>query len=101
MPLPAGCGDEEYIRAFEETLKPEAMKFHPDFVLISAGFDAHKDDLIGGMNVTAEGFAKMTSIVKEIAEKCCDGRIVSILEGGYNLHGLAESVEAHVSVLQK
>jgi acetoin utilization deacetylase AcuC-like enzyme/formylglycine-generating enzyme required for sulfatase activity len=101
VPLPAGCGDEEYKRAFEEILKPEAIEFDPDFVLISAGFDAHKDDPLGGMNVTASGFAEMTSIVKKIAETCCEGRIVSILEGGYDLDGLADSVEAHVSVLQK
>lgn len=101
VPLPAGCGDEEYVRAFEELLKPRALEFDPDFVLISAGFDAHEDDPLGGMNVTANGFAKMTSIVKEIAEKCCEGRIVSVLEGGYSLDGLADSVDAHISVLQK
>jgi acetoin utilization deacetylase AcuC-like enzyme len=69
-------------------------------VLISAGFDAHKDDLLGGMNVTVKGFAKMTAIVRDIAETYCNGRIVSVLEGGYSLIGLAESVEAHISVLQ-
>jgi acetoin utilization deacetylase AcuC-like enzyme/formylglycine-generating enzyme required for sulfatase activity len=100
VPLPAGTGDEEYIKAFKEILKPRALEFKPDFVLISAGFDAHKDDLLGGMNVTAKGFAEMTAIVKDIAEKCCSGRIVSVLEGGYNLSGLAESVEAHILVLQ-
>jgi len=101
VPLPAGCGDEEHIRAFEDILRPKAIEFDPDFVLISAGFDAHKDDPLGGMNVTAGGFAEMTSIIKDIAEKCCDGRIVSVLEGGYNLDGLADSVEAHISILQK
>ena len=101
VPLPAGCGDEEYKKAFEEILRPRAVEFNPDFVLISAGFDAHRDDPIGGMNVTARGFAEMTSIVKDIAEKCCEGRIVSVLEGGYDLDGLADSVEAHVSALQE
>ncbi len=101
VPLSVGCGDKEYIKVFEDILRPEAMKFDPDFVLISAGFDAHKDDPLGGMNVTASGFAEMTSIVKEIAEKCCKGRLVSVLEGGYDLNGLADSVEAHISVLQK
>jgi acetoin utilization deacetylase AcuC-like enzyme/formylglycine-generating enzyme required for sulfatase activity len=100
VPLPAGSGDEECVKAFEEILKPRALEFKPDFVLISAGFDAHKDDLLGGMNVTVKGFEEMTAIVKDIAETCCNGRIVSVLEGGYNLSGLAESVEAHISVLQ-
>ena len=101
VPLPAGCGDKEYKKAFEEILKPKAIEFNPDFVLISAGFDAHKDDPLGGMNVTAKGFAELTKIVKEIAGKCCEGRLVSVLEGGYNLDGLADSVETHILVLQK
>lgn len=101
VPLKAGCGDKEYKKAFELRLRPKAMEFNPDFVLISAGFDAYKDDPLGGMNVTTKGFAELTKIVKEIAEKCCDGRLVSLLEGGYNLDGLANSVEAHISVLQK
>jgi acetoin utilization deacetylase AcuC-like enzyme/formylglycine-generating enzyme required for sulfatase activity len=99
VPLPAGSGDKEYKKAFEEKLRLKAVEFNPDFVLISAGFDAHKDDPLGGMNVTANGFAEMTSIVKGIAERCCEGRLVSVLEGGYSLDGLAESVEAHISVL--
>jgi len=101
VPLPAGYGDKEYKKAFEEILRPKAIEFNPDFVLISAGFDAHKDDPLGGMNVTARGFAEMTEIAKKIAEKCCKGRLVSVLEGGYNLNGLADSVEAHVLALQK
>ena len=99
VPLPAGSGDEEYRKAFEETLKPAALAFGPDFVLISAGFDAHRDDLLGGMEVTAEGFAQLTRIVKQIAQQCCGGRMVSILEGGYHLEGLADSTEAHLRVL--
>lgn len=101
VPLPAGSGDSEYIKAFEEKLKPKALEFKPDFVIISAGFDAYKDDLIGGMRVTVEGFREMTKIVKEIAEKCAQGRLVSVLEGGYDLNGLAHSVEAHISVLME
>ena len=101
VPLSAGCGDKEYIKVFEEKLKPKALDFNPDFVIISAGFDAYKDDPLGGMKVTTKGFAEMTRIVKEIAEECCNGRFVSVLEGGYNLDGLARSVEAHISVLQE
>lgn len=99
VPMPAGRGDGEYRRAFEDKLVPAAMAFDPEFVLISAGFDAHEDDLLGQMNVTTEGFAELTRVVKRIAGKCCDGRLASVLEGGYGLKGLAVSVEAHVRVL--
>jgi len=101
VPLPIGSGNADYIRVFEEKLEPAAISFSPEFVLISAGFDAHKDDLLGGMRLTADGFAKLTQIVKEISEKCCEGRLVSVLEGGYGLEGLAASVEAHIRVLMK
>jgi acetoin utilization deacetylase AcuC-like enzyme len=101
VPLPAGSGDDDYVNAFEETLAPAAFKFSPDFVLISAGFDAHKNDLLGGMRVTQQGFSRLTEIVKHIAEECCSDRIVSILEGGYTLEDLAASVEAHIRVLMR
>ena len=101
VPLPAGSGDEDYLRAFEEKLKPAALAFSPDFVLICAGFDAHKDDPLGGMRVTTQGFEELTQFVKEIAEKSCKGRLVSVLEGGYHLEGLAASVEAHIRVLTR
>jgi acetoin utilization deacetylase AcuC-like enzyme/formylglycine-generating enzyme required for sulfatase activity len=99
VPLPAGSTDADYLNAFKEKLEPAALNFSPDFVLISAGFDAHENDLLGGMKVTTEGFAQLTKIVRQIAEKCCQGRLVSSLEGGYHLQGLAASVEAHISVL--
>ncbi|MCK4375282.1 MAG: histone deacetylase [Candidatus Brocadiae bacterium] len=101
VPLPAGSGDAEFTRALQEKLKPAALAFKPDFVLISAGFDAHEADPLGGMRVTSEGFAELTRIVKGIAEKCCQGRLVSVLEGGYDLKALADSVEAHIRVLMQ
>ena len=101
VPLPAGSGDSVYLEAFEKKLQPTALAFSPDFVLISAGFDAHENDLLGQMAVTAEGFAKLTEIVKAIALKCCQGRLVSVLEGGYHLGGLAASVQSHIRVLMK
>ena len=101
VPLSAGCGDREYVKAFEEKLKPPAIAFDPDFVIISAGFDAHKDDPLGGMRVTAKGFAEMTRIVKDIADLCCGGRVITVLEGGYDLIGLSESVRAHISALRE
>jgi acetoin utilization deacetylase AcuC-like enzyme len=99
VPLPGGSGDQEYLEAFEKKLRPAALAFGPQFVFISAGFDAHQNDTLGGMRVTTECFGKLTRIVKEIADPCCRGRIVSVLEGGYGLRGLAASVEAHLRVL--
>jgi len=101
VPLEAGSGDAEYQRAFLHELKPAAAGFKPDFVLVSAGFDAAKGDLLGRMQVTPEGFAELTRIVKQIADQYCQGRLVTILEGGYNLDSLAASVEAHVRVLME
>jgi acetoin utilization deacetylase AcuC-like enzyme len=101
VPLAAGCGDAEYKKVFEEELKPAAAAFKPDFVLVSAGFDSAKDDLLGRMKVTPAGFSELTRIVKGIAEQYCQGRLVTVLEGGYNLESLAASVEAHVRVLQQ
>lgn len=101
VPLPAGSGDSTYLEVFNEKLMPAALTFCPEFVLISAGFDAHEHDLLGGMKVTSEGFARMTQLVQQIAQKCCEGRLVSVLEGGYELEGLAASVEAHIRVLME
>ncbi|HQI28181.1 MAG TPA: histone deacetylase family protein, partial [Sedimentisphaerales bacterium] len=78
---------------------PAADSFGPDFVFVSAGFDAHENDTLGGMRVTTACFGKLTQIVKGIAERNCHGRLVSVLEGGYGLDGLASSVEAHLRVL--
>jgi acetoin utilization deacetylase AcuC-like enzyme len=99
VPLAAGSGDEDFVRAFEEKLRPAALTFRPDLVLISAGFDAHERDPLGGMKMTTEGYARLTSLVKEIAERTAAGRVVSVLEGGYDLEGLAAAVEAHLRVL--
>ena len=99
VPLPAGSGDQVYLEAFEQKLRPAALAFAPQFVFISAGFDAHENDTLGGMRVTTEGYGKLTRIVKGIANQCCQGRLVSVLEGGYGLKGLAASVETHIRVL--
>lgn len=99
VPLPAGCGDEEYTQVFREILWPAALAFHPDFVLISAGFDGHRDDPLSGMQLSEDGYAELTRITREIAEQCCGGRLVSVLEGGYNLIALANCVESHLMVL--
>jgi len=101
VPLPAGSGDREYLDAFENKLRPAALDFQPDFVLVSAGFDAHERDTLGSMRVTTAGFGRLTQIVKQIAEQCCDGRLVSVLEGGYGLETQAAAVEAHLRVLME
>lgn len=101
VPLPAGSGDREFLDAFKTKLLPAALKFRPDFTLISAGFDAHENDPLGGMKVTAQGYGELTRIVKDLAEACCGGRLVSMLEGGYDVEGLAASVEEHIRVLMQ
>jgi acetoin utilization deacetylase AcuC-like enzyme len=101
VPLAAGCGDAEYKKSFVEELKPAAAAFKPDFVLVSTGFDAAQNDLLGQMKVTPAGYAELTRIVKGIAEQYCQGRLVTVLEGGYNLESLAASAEAHVRVLME
>lgn len=89
VPLPAGCGDAEYVYVFQEVLKPIAVEFRPEFVLISAGFDPHETDPLAGMRVSSETFGVLTEIIKEIAS---GSGMVLALEGGYSLSGLTESV---------
>ena len=74
-------------------------QFRPELILISAGFDAHRDDPLAGMRLTEAGYGALTTIVKEAADRLCDGRIVALLEGGYDLRALAASVEAHLRAL--
>jgi len=99
MPMAAGSGDVEYLEAFQNILYPAAQQFSPDFILISAGFDGHKDDPLSNLNLSTEGYEKLTRIVLNLAEECCEGRLISILEGGYNLKAFCESVDAHLCAL--
>jgi len=98
-PFPAGSGCKEIVGAFREKLVPAAEAFRPDLVLVSAGFDSRIDDPLGGFTLTDDDFAELTGIVKEIAAKHCGGRLVSSLEGGYNLAGLASAAASHVRAL--
>jgi len=98
-PMLAGSGDEEYVQVFREVLRPEIDRVQPEAILISAGFDAHRSDPLAGMAVTEKGYSAMTAILKEAADKHCGGRIVSLLEGGYDLAALGASVEAHLRAL--
>lgn len=97
VPLPSGTGDEGYLMAFREILSPIALEYKPDIVLVSAGQDPHKDDPLGGMSLTAEGFGAIAGLTKEIADICCHGRLAASLEGGYNLQAQADAI---VSVLR-
>jgi acetoin utilization deacetylase AcuC-like enzyme len=98
-PLPAGFDDAGYVSMFKRVLLPIATSYRPQLVLVSAGFDAHRDDPLGGMNVTEHGFAAMCAIVREIANNHANGRLALTLEGGYDLRGLSQSVHACVTAL--
>jgi acetoin utilization deacetylase AcuC-like enzyme len=98
--MPSGAGDAEFVQAFRMQLVPAARKFKPDFILISAGFDGMRNDVLGRFDITPEGFAAMTRVVVDLANELCQGRVVSVLEGGYRLDGLSDSVVAHVRTLQ-
>jgi acetoin utilization deacetylase AcuC-like enzyme len=100
-PFPAGAGRREVVGAFADVLVPAADAFRPDLVLVSAGFDSRVGDPLGGFKLTDEDFAELTGIVRGIAERHCGGRLVSTLEGGYALAGLASAAAAHVAALAK
>jgi len=99
LPLPAGCGDAEYGLLFESVLAPVLLAFKPEIILVSAGFDAHERDPLGGMNVTTRGFGLFAERLCAVADEVCGGRIVLALEGGYDLEALADSVAETVRVL--
>lgn len=99
IPLQRGSGDSDYKRAFEEKILPVIDSYQPEIILISAGFDAHKDDPLGGMELSTKAYEKFTEILLKKADEYCEGRVISFLEGGYDLEALADSVEAHLSVL--
>jgi acetoin utilization deacetylase AcuC-like enzyme len=98
-PLRCGASDDDIVAAFERQLVPAVTSFSPDIVLVSAGFDSRAGDRLGCFAVTDRGFERLTRIVMRIAEPHCSGRIVSVLEGGYQSAGLASAVLAHVGVL--
>jgi acetoin utilization deacetylase AcuC-like enzyme len=99
FPFPAGSGRKEILGAVENALMPAADRFRPDLLMISAGFDSRIDDLLGGFKLTDRDFTDLTRRVMEMAAKHAGGRVVSVLEGGYNLSGLAAAAAAHVEVL--
>lgn len=100
IPLPAGCTDAEYLQVFQDIVVPAAEKFQPDWILVSAGFDPHRRDPLGGMNVTEEGFGAMARLLLVLANRFAGGRIAFLLEGGYDLAGLRDSVAAVLAAMQ-
>jgi acetoin utilization deacetylase AcuC-like enzyme len=99
FPLKAYSGDEDYLSLIENKLIPEFIKFKPDLIFISAGFDAHAEDPLATMQVSSECFGKMTTLIRKCAEEICNGRLISMLEGGYNHQALSESVYNHLEAL--
>jgi len=99
IPVPAGSTDADYLGHFTDTIMPAIDQFQPDFILLSAGFDAHRHDPLGQILLSAEGFGQLTELVLQLATRHCEGRLVSLLEGGYDLEGTAASVAAHLSAL--
>ena len=98
LPLPAGTNSREYLDAYEHVLK-KIDSFKPEFILLSAGFDAHKDDPLAQLKLNSEDYYQITKRTLSYAKKICEGRVVSILEGGYDLNALVESTEQHVKAL--
>ena len=99
FPLPAYSGDQDYIDLVEHKLVPEILRFNPDLIIISAGFDAHQTDPLAQMEVSTDCYGKMTQLVLKAAEETCEGRLISMLEGGYNPVALSDSVLTHLKVL--
>lgn len=99
IPLSSGKSDRDYLKLLDQKFYPACASFEPDFILVSAGFDAHRADPLGGMNLSEDGFYEMTNRVIEIADEFCAGRIISVLEGGYDLKALALCVENHLQAL--
>jgi len=98
-PLPAGAGDHEYLQIWNMKIRPALDAYQPEMLIISAGFDADRRDPLAGLEVTAAGFETLSASVIAWADEHCNGRVVSVLEGGYSLEALAEDVALHVGTL--
>lgn len=97
--LDCGATDADMLGRWDDTLSPAVAAFDPDFVIISAGFDSRVDDLLGCFALTDDAFRRMTRTAMDYADTCCEGRVVSLLEGGYNLDGTALATAAHIETL--
>ena len=99
LPLEVGAVDTDYQIAFAEVVVPVLTQYKPDLLLVSAGFDAHERDPLAGMRLTTGAFGAMTSELAKVAQDCCQGRIVLMTEGGYDLTALAQSLESAIGAL--
>jgi acetoin utilization deacetylase AcuC-like enzyme len=93
-PMSAGANDAAFVKVFSKILEPVALEYQPELILLSAGFDAYFKDPLGGLRITPDGFAGLTRILLNIADKCCQDRFVAVLEGGYHVAGLAKSAKS-------
>jgi len=100
VPLMSACTNGEYVRMFSEVLRERVEPFSPDLIIVSAGFDSHAGDMLGDFCLLEDDYATLTEEVCRVAENCCDGRVVSTLEGGYSLGALSASLYKHLRVLQ-
>jgi len=100
IPMEAGAVDADYQVVFEQVVVPVVTRFKPELLLVSAGFDAHASDPLAGMRLTTRAFGAMTGELRRVAEACCDGRIVLVVEGGYNLQALRASLDACIAALE-
>jgi acetoin utilization deacetylase AcuC-like enzyme len=98
-PIPAGMGDREYLRIFREVILPVGLEYKPELVLVSAGFDAHRDDPLGGMELSSAGYASIAMEILALAGDACGGRAVFALEGGYDIDALEESIRSVLGVM--
>lgn len=101
VPMPPGLGDDEYLAVFDKALGSAVESFRPQFFIVSAGFDAHEEDPLANMRVSDAGFAEMTRRVVRWSERFAEGKVLSCLEGGYNLDALGRSVEGHLHRLSE
>jgi acetoin utilization deacetylase AcuC-like enzyme len=100
VPLEAGATDHDYLSVFGGAVLPVLREFHPELILVSAGFDAHEQDPLAQMRVTTEGFRRLTGMLRDAADRLCGGRLVLVTEGGYALSALAASLDAALQVLE-
>ena len=100
-PMPAGSSDRDWLGELEDHVLPALEAFRPEFVLVSAGFDAHRLDPLAQVNLSTEGYRALTRQILDLASRSAAGRLVSVLEGGYHLEALAGCVEAHLSELRE
>ncbi|MFO8010355.1 MAG: histone deacetylase [Dehalococcoidia bacterium] len=99
VPLPGGCGDEQYRQVYQEVLAPVADRFQPEMIMVSAGYDPHWSDQLAMMQLSITGFAQIIKTIKDLADAHCEGRTLITLEGGYNLEAIAHGVRATFEVL--